>query len=251
MPAVKKSKKDDDLVATSCKNCSPDEDDGDYLVDDDDDVPPSDDLIVEELDDWYKPPDDVPPSDDSIVEEFGDWFEPSNDNVTLDNDEIVDVVDIVNNDDGLYDDGLYDDGPVAADDLTDDPVPCGCRDCISAVLERNANGFSCGARINYLMSEEGGNIPEVEACRVIAGDDYPTICGPACNPLLCDGRGTFCGCASCTSQVWETLAGAFSCGARVQYLMSSAGGGQSEANACAQIAQENAECRLCDPNTCA
>lgn len=69
----------------------------------------------------------------------------------------------------------------------DEPAPmCGCASCTDQVLEQDADGFTCKERIFFLMSEEGGENPEMEACRMIAGQgrNYNSVCG-ACDPESC------------------------------------------------------------------
>ena len=56
---------------------------------------------------------------------------------------------------------------------------------------------------------------------------------------------TYCGSESCTQQVWDTLAGDYSCGARISWLQSAQG--ESESAACAKVASEFPGLCLCDP----
>ena len=115
-------------------------------------------------------------------------------------------------------------------------------------MEAEAGEYTCGERIAYLQSEAGGGSPELEACALI-GADYPRTCKP-CDPIFCDGRApSFCGCRGCTGEVWNTLAGAFTCGARIKYLQTA--GGESEESACQMIADDFAvHCGPCNPLEC-
>ena len=69
---------------------------------------------------------------------------------------------------------------------------------------------------------------------------------------------SFCGCNSCTRQVWDAVAtdagGTYSCGARIQWLQTSNGGSMSEREACVRVAGvefPNGPCGpYCDPNVC-
>lgn len=72
------------------------------------------------------------------------------------------------------------------DDLMDASSPtsvCGCDECTDQILNTYAGPYTCGARINYLMVDCG--YTEVDACRQIAGYEFPTICGPKCDPDRC------------------------------------------------------------------
>jgi hypothetical protein len=64
---------------------------------------------------------------------------------------------------------------------------------------------------------------------------------------------TLCGCASCTQQVWSTVAtddgGSYTCGARITWLQTALG--KTEYNACAQVGNEFPSlCGSCRPGTC-
>jgi hypothetical protein len=69
---------------------------------------------------------------------------------------------------------------------------------------------------------------------------------------------TYCGCSTCTETVWNTLAtddsGSYTCGARITWLQSLAGGSLSEYNACNKVAGfefSNGPCGpFCDPLKC-
>jgi hypothetical protein len=72
------------------------------------------------------------------------------------------------------------------------PLHCGCFDCDEDVWSRPAKDLvtgdeqTCGDRITNLMKELASS--EEDACSMIAGHDFPTICGRSCNPSRCDGR---------------------------------------------------------------
>jgi hypothetical protein len=126
---------------------------------------------------------------------------------------------------------------------------CGCNDCSSEVLHRHADGFTCAVRIDFLMSLEGGDLTETQACTYVA-TEYDE-CGPECHPAQCDGRRAVCGCDTCTPDVLATDAGGFTCGERIDFLQSVAGGGLSEGDACDTTATAFvAECGACHPLTC-
>ena len=95
------------------------------------------------------------------------------------------------------------------------PAVCGCSSCSEEIWNRDAEGFSCGARIRFLESPAGGRLSELEACASVSST-YIDIGGPDCNPDICDGQGpAFCGCDDCTFEVWNTMALGFTCGDRI------------------------------------
>lgn len=63
---------------------------------------------------------------------------------------------------------------------------CGCLDCTDKILSLDADGNSCSNRIQYLQSLEGGQMNEKAACAMVAGSDFPDICGPHCDPSQCN-----------------------------------------------------------------
>lgn len=67
-------------------------------------------------------------------------------------------------------------------------ITCGCDECTPAVLATLAGPYPCGDRIRYLMNDLG--YTEANACRKVAGEEFPTVCGPMCNPDKCDDDGT-------------------------------------------------------------
>merc|ERR1719203_1923243 len=78
---------------------------------------------------------------------------------------------------------------------TSDPTPsqtsyCGCSTCTGTVWNTPvtdfAGTFSCGQRIIFLQTPEGGSKSEYDSCKQIA-EEFPSgQCGPVCNPMLCD-----------------------------------------------------------------
>ena len=219
----------DDVVDNGYDDAGSDDSDNDDTSNDRSQVPPVDDIVDDDVydddddnDDYY---DDGPANDDTDGDDYYD-------------DELV----------APLDDNVGD-GTVDNDDSGAAEV-CGCQECTASVLDRDAGGFSCGARIAYLQSPEGGSQMELEACAAI-GTEYPGSCTP-CNPIMCDGRApTFCGCGACTLQVWGTVAGGFTCGARIMYLQTSAGGSETMEDACFMVAEAfPEECGVCDPINC-
>ena len=137
-------------------------------------------------------------------------------------------------------------------------INCGCNDCTSSVLNTLAGQYTCEARIMYLINDKGYS--EQDACTQVAGQEFPSICGPACDPTRCDITPSpvpaptptiKCGCTKCTDQIWNTLAGQYTCGARITYLINDKG--YSEQDACTQIASQEYPfiCGpYCDPDKC-
>lgn len=64
--------------------------------------------------------------------------------------------------------------------------PCGCPNCTAEFLRSTvANGNTCGSRIEWLQTHQGGSKTEKEACIQIARDEFGSICGPICDPTRC------------------------------------------------------------------
>jgi len=57
---------------------------------------------------------------------------------------------------------------------------CGCDSCTPQVLDTLADQYSCGSRINWVISNLG--LTESDACKMVGDDEYPTVCGACvCN----------------------------------------------------------------------
>jgi hypothetical protein len=118
------------------------------------------------------------------------------------------------------------------------PALCGCEDCTLDVWNRQAGDLTCGDRIMYLQTPGGGTLSEADACERIS-NAYPAICSPGCNPSKCDGKApALCGCDSCSVQIWDTPANGFTCGERIQFLRSPAGGSTGEIDACIAVSDQ-------------
>ena len=168
---------------------------------------------------------------------------------------------------------------------------CGCGStCTQDILERSAcdsdGCFSCGSRIDWLMSSEGGSNSESYSCLRVAETEFLHICGP-CNPNTCNMQTTFpptkvptkaptmlpttpapmptapvapqgpspCGCNTCTQDILDGYVcdsdGCFSCGSRIDWLQSSDGGSNSEYNSCLRVGNEfPGVCGRCSPVSC-
>lgn len=76
---------------------------------------------------------------------------------------------------------------------TNPPVPeqtyCGCPQCTAAIWNTDAcdssGCYTCGGRITFKQSFEGGSLPESEACAFVSNEFPGGPCGPVCNPESC------------------------------------------------------------------
>ena len=99
------------------------------------------------------------------------------------------------------------------------------------------------------------------ACRRVATTEFPDACGK-CDPDHQDieseaevlGKGPrYCECDSCDQTAWDTLAGEFECGARIDYLVEQHGDlYPTEQDACRQVAgiEYPSQCGRCNPDSC-
>lgn len=90
--------------------------------------------------------------------------------------------------------GMSTPSPTAAPiNPTPSPVPgplperCGCFDCTLEIWETYAGEFTCGERIEWKQTIEGGGLSETDACEFVSNEFF-TICGPQCRPSQCDGQ---------------------------------------------------------------
>jgi len=124
----------------------------------------------------------------------------------------------------------------------EDPVDCSVPEtCTLEVLNSDAGGFSCGSRIEFLISQ---GQPELEACRAIALSEFPTECGPCAPPA----ETIDCGVPeSCTEDALSTDADGVPCVDRISFLINSQG--QSQLSACEQVAVSEfpVQCGACAP----
>lgn len=139
---------------------------------------------------------------------------------------------------------------------------CGCFSCTDSVLNNNdANGHSCGARIDWLQTSAservGGPYDEYDSCRKVSGE-FQEECGRFCHPDECDNTSfvtennddgaKYCGIASCSDTIWNTDADGYSCGGRIEWLQTSdaVGGPYNEDEACHIVGEEFPEiCGQC------
>lgn len=60
----------------------------------------------------------------------------------------------------------------------------------------------------------------------------------------------FCGCASCTREIWDRDANGFSCGFRIRYYTTGHGGNHTMEQACSRVATRYDSCMPCMPHVC-
>jgi hypothetical protein len=143
----------------------------------------------------------------------------------------------------------------AAPAIVEDTTYCGCPECTNDIWDLDAEDYSCGARITWLLENESATYPtEEDACRLVAGNQFPEICGTKCNPDTCNPPPgpTRCGCPRCNEDALGVLADGYSCEARIDYLIGDTANYPTEADACRQVASEfpNACGLVCSPNAC-
>jgi len=67
------------------------------------------------------------------------------------------------------------------------PILCGCQDCTVEKWNTYAGDYTCGSRIESLLLTYPNDYPSDEdACRQVSHIEFPSICGPYCDPDLCD-----------------------------------------------------------------
>jgi beta-glucanase (GH16 family) len=123
-------------------------------------------------------------------------------------------------------------------------APQSCQQVWDVPVTDNAGTFSCGSRIEWLQSSEGGSLSETDAKQRVANEFFECLpCGASTGG--CDSGSSDKTC----SQVWDVLvtdaAGTFSCGSRITWLQSNEGGRLSLEDAKARVANEFCECSPC------
>jgi hypothetical protein len=122
--------------------------------------------------------------------------------------------------------------------------------CTDAILDSMAGEYTCRARIQWLINQAG--LSEHDACYRVSVDEFPDSCGP-CNPDTpveeappVEGAIDCHVPESCTNAVLDSMADAFTCRARIQYLIN---GGLPERDACYRVAVDEHPdpCGPCDP----
>jgi hypothetical protein len=144
---------------------------------------------------------------------------------------------------------------------------CGCEACTDKAWNTDADGYTCGDRISWLLETNPNAYPtEESACLQVAGTEFPAICGAACDPSRCNvkepieppsivrTRATHCGCITCTDEAWNADADGYTCGDRISWLLeTNPQSYPTEESACLQVAGTEfpAICgATCDPSRC-
>jgi len=66
------------------------------------------------------------------------------------------------------------------------PRHCNCLYCTEQGWNKYADGITCGARMTWLTNNDATKYPtETHACARVAGIEFRSICGPACDPARC------------------------------------------------------------------
>ncbi|CAJ1947415.1 unnamed protein product [Cylindrotheca closterium] len=78
-------------------------------------------------------------------------------------------------------------GPPGPPSSTPKPIDCGCPNhCTARELDQVAGGFTCRARIQWLMDHTPNDrMSEKKACFAVS-EEFPSICGRNCNLFHCD-----------------------------------------------------------------
>lgn len=132
---------------------------------------------------------------------------------------------------------------------------CGCQSCNDSAAIIVGDTTTCSQKIMGLITDY--RFTEEAACHRISKMEFAPDCAQICDSDLCDGKGTYdqaventyCGCDACTDDVWNSMAGDFSCGSRITYLNNSQS--KTQAGACHEVAvQYEGVCGHCDSETC-
>jgi hypothetical protein len=110
----------------------------------------------------------------------------------------------------------------AATVRVEDTRYCGCPEFTEDIWALDAEDYSCGARITWLLENESTTYPtEEDACKLVAGNQFPEICGTKCNPDTCiPSLGPpRCECPSCNEDALGVLADRYTCEVRIPYQL--------------------------------
>jgi hypothetical protein len=70
-----------------------------------------------------------------------------------------------------------------------DHYHCDCITCNDDSWTTEADGSTCGDRIEWLQRTDGSNMGYLEACQTIGNNEFPTQCG-GCDPTTCNSGAT-------------------------------------------------------------
>ena len=137
------------------------------------------------------------------------------------------------------------DGSCPSPQYVSDSTPCNelpfgvCQSgtCVSGSIVRNRT---------HTPTSQPVTPPPSSSLATLQPTNQPTTSPSSPNP------GNYCGCISCTQQVWDTMAtdndGTYSCGGRITWLQSAQS--YSEEGACAKVESEFPDLCKCNPFTC-
>jgi len=109
--------------------------------------------------------------------------------ISIPDDNDIDL-NIIDDNDGGDDEDIdnddFDENNLVDEDEPDDEIAlvgstCFNPQCTDFILDNDADGFSCGDRIQYLMDFQGNT--EFDACQQVAVNEFPVECG-LCQPTL-------------------------------------------------------------------
>jgi len=101
--------------------------------------------------------------------------------------------------------------------------------------------------IDYTHPNIEGNIKFAAKLYQSMKDDVCSIFPNKCRTAATSGNvPTYCGSSSCIQQVWDTLAGQYTCGERIKWLQSQ---GYSQSKSCTTVQDEFPTICLCAPNS--
>lgn len=114
--------------------------------------------------------------------------------------------------------------------------------CTQDVLNDDAPtpvGHTCGERISHLI--EVDNYSEQDACKTVAGFDYPNECGKCIHGVISCGKPDNSACHG----VLDTLAGEYTCRSRISWMVYDQG--YTETQACQHVATASDSASVCSP----
>ena len=126
---------------------------------------------------------------------------------------------------------------------------CGLpHNCTKAVLGHMAGGFTCAARMDWLMNFKSDS--EKRACAIVGGLEFPKECGACATSYVKSTKETSFNCGlpgKCTPKVLNNVASGYTCMSRIKWLIDSQG--VTEKQACYQVGgfEFPSECGACSP----
>ena len=136
-------------------------------------------------------------------------------------------------------------GAVAQKHVTNCGLP---QNCTAAVLDTMAGGFTCRARMDWLMNYKSDS--EKQACAVVGGLEFPKECGACATSYAKTTPMPSFNCGlpgKCTPKVLSADASGYTCMSRIKWLIDSQG--VTEQQACYSVGafEFPSECGACSP----